>query len=549
MFIVLLINYSYTVFLMLNVSGKTKTTIKTITAALLVVIALFVSFWSYNYYSLRADLDSLEKVDGRYFGSGKIVISLLNPSGNDPFVYILDGRKLTGEIRRGNNRVSLHLDNLSPGRHVLFIETENRFNLHTFLPVKGIAVFHVDTEPPPIKISFPDKSLIHEEEIYLTGKTEPNCLVDISVNKENYRTSADGEGNFYQKIFIYDETNDLIVKSTDKAGNTSSERLRLVLDNTPPALSVKAPLPGQVIKTNEKTISVEVTDTGSGIEKCYMEVDGKIVDGNYDPEKGTLSIRLSNMDEGIYVVKTVAFDRAGLKSEFIWSFIVDSTEELGHSRIRPGARGKDVEKVQKLLKELGLLDENQVNGIYDTETTRAILAIQGKRGLEPTGILDEKTLLSITNKVFIYLDEFALYLISPDDHIIKKYPIAVGTPYYPTPTGKYFVKEKIYYPVWYPPDSPWAKGAKPIPPGWGNPLGTRWIGLDKNIVGIHGTPSSWSIGRAASHGCIRMYIHQVEELFELVDIGTPVNIYASRPEGHEKYRVKKKSLSKDTAGG
>ena len=72
--------------------------------------------------------------------------------------------------------------------------------------------------------------------------------------------------------------------------------------------------------------------------------------------------------------------------------------------------------------------------------------------------------------------------------------------------------------------SAWAEGAEPIPPGPGNPLGTRWMGISSPYVGIHGTPDAASIGYSASHGCIRMLIPQVEWLFERVDVGTPVFI-------------------------
>jgi lipoprotein-anchoring transpeptidase ErfK/SrfK len=82
-------------------------------------------------------------------------------------------------------------------------------------------------------------------------------------------------------------------------------------------------------------------------------------------------------------------------------------------------------------------------------------------------------------------------------------------------------------PWWRPPDSPWAQGLKPIPPGPGNPLGTRWMGLDAAGVGMHGTPDDASIGYSASHGCIRMHVPDAEWLFNQVHIGTPVFIVSA----------------------
>jgi lipoprotein-anchoring transpeptidase ErfK/SrfK len=102
--------------------------------------------------------------------------------------------------------------------------------------------------------------------------------------------------------------------------------------------------------------------------------------------------------------------------------------------------------------------------------------------------------------------------------------VATGQAIYPTPTGSFTVVDKQRNPWWRPPDSDWAKGLKPIPPGPGNPLGTRWMGISAPGVGMHGTPDAASIGYSASHGCIRMQIPDAEWLFDHVRIGTPVFI-------------------------
>jgi lipoprotein-anchoring transpeptidase ErfK/SrfK len=111
--------------------------------------------------------------------------------------------------------------------------------------------------------------------------------------------------------------------------------------------------------------------------------------------------------------------------------------------------------------------------------------------------------------------------------LVRAFPIATGTSEYPTPTGTFSIVDKQRNPWWRPPDSDWAKGAKPIPPGPGNPLGTRWMGLSAPLVGIHGTPDAASIGYSASHGCIRMHISDATWLFEQVNYGTPVVIVAA----------------------
>jgi lipoprotein-anchoring transpeptidase ErfK/SrfK len=111
--------------------------------------------------------------------------------------------------------------------------------------------------------------------------------------------------------------------------------------------------------------------------------------------------------------------------------------------------------------------------------------------------------------------------------IERTFQVATGQTVYPTPLGRFEIVVKWRNPWWYPPNSSWAQGEKPIPPGPGNPLGTRWMGLSAPGVGIHGTPDDASIGYSVSHGCIRMHIPQAEWLFNHVDIDTPVFIVPS----------------------
>ncbi|HVM56153.1 MAG TPA: L,D-transpeptidase family protein [Gaiellaceae bacterium] len=110
---------------------------------------------------------------------------------------------------------------------------------------------------------------------------------------------------------------------------------------------------------------------------------------------------------------------------------------------------------------------------------------------------------------------------------VRRFRVATGQAIYPTPLGEFHIVVMWKNPWWYPPNDPWAAGEKPTPPGPGNPLGTRWMGLSAPGVGIHGTPESGSIGYSESHGCIRMLIPEAEWLFDHVKIGTPVFIVAS----------------------
>jgi hypothetical protein len=111
---------------------------------------------------------------------------------------------------------------------------------------------------------------------------------------------------------------------------------------------------------------------------------------------------------------------------------------------------------------------------------------------------------------------------------VKTYPVAAGSAQYPTPTGEWTIWDKRENPVWInpAPDGWGASLPAMIPGGPSNPLGTRALYLDAPGIRIHGTSASYSIGSYASHGCVRMFMDDVEELYELVPIGTTVHIVA-----------------------
>lgn len=110
-----------------------------------------------------------------------------------------------------------------------------------------------------------------------------------------------------------------------------------------------------------------------------------------------------------------------------------------------------------------------------------------------------------------------------DGKIARSYRVATGTGGYPTPKGQFYITTMRRHPSWSNPGSDWALGMPAyIPPGRYNPLGTRAMNLSARGIRIHGTPLAYTIGRAASHGCIRMHMREAEELFEMVDVGTPV---------------------------
>jgi lipoprotein-anchoring transpeptidase ErfK/SrfK len=109
--------------------------------------------------------------------------------------------------------------------------------------------------------------------------------------------------------------------------------------------------------------------------------------------------------------------------------------------------------------------------------------------------------------------------------LAKTYTVAVGQEGLETPEGLYAIQEKEENPVWNVPESDWAGSlaGQSIPPGPSNPIKARWMGIYEG-AGIHGTEETSSLGTAASHGCVRMAIPDVEELYDRVEVGTPIYI-------------------------
>lgn len=109
--------------------------------------------------------------------------------------------------------------------------------------------------------------------------------------------------------------------------------------------------------------------------------------------------------------------------------------------------------------------------------------------------------------------------------LVRSYPIAVGQVGLDTPAGLYEIQNKAVDPVWIVPNSAWAGelAGQHIPPGPSNPIKARWMGIYDG-AGIHGTDAVDSLGTAASHGCIRMAIPDVIELYEQVPVGAPIYI-------------------------
>lgn len=158
------------------------------------------------------------------------------------------------------------------------------------------------------------------------------------------------------------------------------------------------------------------------------------------------------------------------------------------------------------------------NGRFDRTMETAVINFQKSRRLKPSGVIDRDTWQAIGSietrqppdklpsgnlEVLVELNSLTLTILV-DRHPFRSFPVAIGKIETPSPAGSWKVVNKGY----------WAKGD------------TKWLGLSVpfGIYGIHGTNQPWSIGRRASNGCIRMYNHHLEAVYQWVTPGTPVYI-------------------------
>jgi len=128
----------------------------------------------------------------------------------------------------------------------------------------------------------------------------------------------------------------------------------------------------------------------------------------------------------------------------------------------------------------------------------------------------------VQREIIVSLADHKLALVE-NGEIKKIYSVAVGKPSTPSPEGTFTIARRVKNPTYH-------HDGKTVLPGPGNPVGTRWMGLSKTGYGIHGTNEPKSIGKSASHGCIRMAKADLEEFYELVSVGDTVRLVGQRDE-------------------
>lgn len=441
---------------------------------------------------------------------------------------LVDGHALPTEVQSDKKEIVATAPDLKDGSHDVQVQAHRALGIGE---VDRAWKINVDTRPPVVSLVSPKAgTIVKDKMLKLEGHTKPGTRLTVKISGKGYNNElspivADASGNFSTTVEVVDDKNKVHIDALDRAGNAAHLDREILCDLVPPVIGEVTPAVDTVIKESpDVTVTAQVEEKGSGIKRATLTIDGHDQKITLPPMGGEMSVKLSDIPEGERVIALEVEDRAGWKARKEWKFLVDTSETFGMRPMTLGARGQDVATLQKRLIKWGALPKDRSTSVYDEATKNAVQDFQTKHAIDVDGMVGFKTIAALSPKIVINLSDFSLTLIDGGKKV-KAYKVAHGMPQFPTPTGNYRVTFLEKNPTWIPPkDSVWAKEAKVTPPGPGNPLGTRWIGLDSNAVGIHGTPMAWSVGSRASHGCIRMRIPDVEDLFERVNPGCQVSI-------------------------
>ena len=461
----------------------------------------------------------------------------------------VNGRDATAHARSDNGRLAVVAPaTLKEGTHSVSVSfsSSNVFARN----VSRRWDFTVNTSPPALHLTSPKPhALVPRRAVRFAGRAEPGSAVKVAYGTGSTTATAASDGSWTTVARLPEGAVAAKVSSTDAAGNATSITRRVVIDTTAPVLRVSSPVGGAKITQTDQPLvygtipsdnpralrySVIVNGTRAVTVRGLDAVSPSSLDASYGQTGSTpttlevegrrFALAVGTLPQGTNRIVITAKDRAGNVARVTRVVQVNSTDEFGSADLVAGARGADVTALQKRLRQSHVYPKKvRLTGVYDTITQASVTRYQTRFGLPITGVVDARTRTAMVGRIVVNLGQRKLRLIR-DGRVFRTYSIAVGQPAHPTPTGEYAINDKQKNPAWYPPNSPWAAELSTIPPGPGNPLGTRWIGTTAPAIGIHGTYADSSIGYAASHGCMRMHIPDVEALFDQVQIGMKVSI-------------------------
>jgi hypothetical protein len=259
--------------------------------------------------------------------------------------------------------------------------------------------------------------------------------------------------------------------------------------------------------------------------KVRADVDGAVEQAIEESREGGLPTRLVRYVSG-GEVDTPVSAQLGYSQPAIHRFVRHVAEELNrepeNASVDPSGDSLEVVagKEGRKLRD-NLLTKELEKAVLNADAPHTVVA--SVHSTKP-----EVTTKDVASRYPSYLTldraDFTLRLWK-NLKLAKTYTVAVGQEGLETPEGLYAIEEKEENPTWHVPESAWAGdlAGSTIPPGPSNPIKARWMAIYEG-AGIHGTEETESLGSAASHGCVRMSIPDVEELYDQVDVGTPIYI-------------------------
>jgi lipoprotein-anchoring transpeptidase ErfK/SrfK len=526
----------------LGTRGGLIAVIATGIVALGVLAAFVVVQWT-----TRPTVDPLQPVARGSINPAKQPIVVGTTSGAMKDLRVtLDGTDITGTVGGAVNGIVVNAPALTEGRHVMAV-SYSASNLFS----RGASAeweFTVDATPPPLTVNVPVGGGVNSRNVAFAGTTQAGSTVAIRWAGGGTTTRAGETGSWATKATLPEGRTTVTFTATDPAGNTTRKKRALVVDTRVPTLTLAGTK--QLIKLTTTATPVIYGKVGGDKPKDLLfgaKINGQQIpvlkgkdavrgrtaaadsaasaeaDGPTLTVKGnTFALAPGTLAEGRNEIVVWVRDPGGNVARQTFTSFVDTSSEFGASQLMKGAVGPDVTQLQERLGQAGVWKGGST-GKYDAKTISAVKKYQKRHTLKVNGKVDARTLRALVGKIEVNLGARTL-TVYKDGRKVKTYRVAIGQAEYPTPTGTYRIITKQKNPTWNPPDSPWAEGLGAIPPGPGNPLGTRWIGTSAPAIGIHGTYADYSIGSAASHGCLRMHIPDVEELYEKVNVGMPVVI-------------------------
>jgi lipoprotein-anchoring transpeptidase ErfK/SrfK len=257
----------------------------------------------------------------------------------------------------------------------------------------------------------------------------------------------------------------------------------------------------------------------------HADVDGMVQEAIDRSRQGNILDRVSRYATGRKVNADLA-PRVGYDKSAVKDFVNELAEKINQDPVDASVAPSGGRLVQEAGQPGQAVDAKQMTAAINhaarspgrDETIPAVV--------ETTKPEVNKKDLAQAYPRYIYIDR-STYTLRFYHHLrLKKtYSIAVGQQGLETPAGLYHALDKQVDPSWHVPNSAWAGdlAGQVIPPGPADPLKARWIGIFDG-AGIHGTDDVGSLGSAASHGCVRMSIPDVIDLYDRVDVGDPIYI-------------------------